>query len=314
MPPAGRIPDNYFLPKPEQIKVSLTNLCNFRCVMCINPDLVQPRGFIAEDLVKKIIDECAEEGIPKISLGGTGEPLLHKQFTDFLAYAKSRHLWVSTTTNGSLLDPERSEAILRAGIDRIHISLYSASPDEHLAYTKTKTFETVESNLRAFLDLWAAYGKTCDVGFSFLDIQGINQKERFMSYWRPLFFRFGLSVGHHNIDNWAGLRIDILRPSRNLRRISCPQIQKYIFVLHSGDVLPCTNIMEASKGLNSYFGNVNESSIMAIWNSDGYIAFKRAHVNKMLSDYPHCMNCSVPFVTNPTFLQKIRYKLGDFIQ
>lgn len=284
---------DYFLDKPSQIKISLTNLCNFRCVMCVNPELAQPRGFIAESLIRKLVDECSREGIPKISLGGTGEPLLHNQFVDFLAYAKSRGLWVSTTTNGSLLSPEKAAAILAAGIDRIHVSLYSSSSEEHLAYTKTKTFESTSNNIRRFLQLWASLGKPCELGFSFLDINGVNQKDRFLAYWQPIFAEHGATIGHHALMNWAGKRQDLVqRGGQSFMTVPCEHVRNYLHILHDGTVLPCCNIMEVGERGEVDFGNAKDCSIIEIWHSEKYLRFKRAQFSRNLQEYPTCNKCS----------------------
>src|SRR5437870_7571461 len=146
-----RFRSGYFLERPQQIKVSVTNICNYKCVMCYNPTLKQARDLIADDLMYAILDECVEIGIPKISIGGTGEPLLHPRFVDYLVEAKRRGLWVSTTSNCSTLTRERALAMLDAGIDRMNISIYSSTPEEHKQYTKTDLFEQAADNVKFFI-------------------------------------------------------------------------------------------------------------------------------------------------------------------
>jgi len=102
------------LDRPEIIKVSLTNICNYRCVMCYNPGLRQMRGFIKEDLLWRIMEECVEAGIGKISLGATGEPLLHPKFADFLVRAKQQGLWVSTNNQCQPSNAGNNDNVVRA--------------------------------------------------------------------------------------------------------------------------------------------------------------------------------------------------------
>src|SRR6476660_3743387 len=142
---------DYFTERPEHIKVSITNICNYKCVMCFNPTLKQARDLIKDDLMYSIMDQCDEAGIRKISIGGTGEPLLHPRYVDYVAEAKRRGMWVSTTSNCSTLNRERALAILDAGIDRMNISIYSSTPEEHRQYTKTELFEQSAENVKFFI-------------------------------------------------------------------------------------------------------------------------------------------------------------------
>ena len=82
---------------------SLTFLCNQRCSYC---DVWKYRK---EELdlpqVEKIIDELSCLGTKWISFTG-GEPLLRSDLESIIAYAKSKNIYVSVSTNGVLV-PEK---------------------------------------------------------------------------------------------------------------------------------------------------------------------------------------------------------------
>jgi MoaA/NifB/PqqE/SkfB family radical SAM enzyme len=295
---------SYFLEKPEIIKVSLTNICNYRCVMCFNPGLRQPRGRMPAELLHRILEMCTEAGIGKISLGATGEPLLHPDFIDFLTRAKARGLWVSTTTNASRLSPELSAEILGLGIDRVNLSIYSTTDVEHRNYTGTNTFDQVVVNIRSFLAQWKERGRPCLINMWFLPIPGVNDLEKHLAFWKPLADDVGLEIAQQRMLNWSGA-VDVARESRVrlgrednrlslrwLRRRTCPDLRYYLQVLHTGEVVPCCQIPEPDASGSMVFGRLPERHIMEIWRDERYLALKRAHARRQIQDFPICLACS----------------------
>jgi hypothetical protein len=53
-------------------------------------------------------------------------------------------------------------------------------------------------------------------------------------------------------------------------------------------------------------GNVKESSVFDLWNSDSMVQMREAHLKGDLSEYPKCINCHAP---NP----RLPLILGSFI-
>ena len=104
---------DFFLIRPDSIKVSITNICNYNCIMCYMSSLKDAKGQMEDDLFFSLVHQCRDNGIGKISIGAVGEPLVHKRFVNFVQYAKSMGLWVSSTSNCSLLSPEISGQIFR---------------------------------------------------------------------------------------------------------------------------------------------------------------------------------------------------------
>jgi radical SAM protein with 4Fe4S-binding SPASM domain len=295
---------SYFLDKPEVVKVSLTNICNYRCVMCFNPSLRQARGRMEGDLLRRVVDMTVEAGVGKISLGASGEPLLHPEFLSFLAYAKSRGLWVSTTTNASRLTPELSAEILGLGINRVNLSIYSTTDREHRDYTGTGLFDQVVANIRAFLQLWKKQGRPCTLNMWFLPIPGVNSLETHLAYWKPLADEVGLEIVNQPMLTWAGVDDSaawapprLAREGDRLalrwqRRRPCPDLRGHLMVLHTGEVLPCCQLPEPDPAGSLVFGRLPENSITEIWSSERYQAFKRAHFRRRIEGYPTCLKCA----------------------
>src|SRR6267143_1797937 len=115
------------------LRISITDRCNFRCVYGRSAD---PENYRDHDEILSWpeLDRLAKIflslGIRKIRITG-GEPLVREGVED-----------LSMTTNGHLL-AERCDRLLAAGLRRINISLDSLDPGRFERITRTKSFSTV---------------------------------------------------------------------------------------------------------------------------------------------------------------------------
>lgn len=111
------------------IRVSLTDRCNFACVFCHNEGLGDTRpprapspGEMPPAEVERLLAIAAEFGISKVKFTG-GEPMLRADLEEVVRRS-ARHMEVSLTTNGSLLAP-RAQALRDAGLARVNVSVDS---------------------------------------------------------------------------------------------------------------------------------------------------------------------------------------------
>ncbi len=58
------------LQKPLEVKVVLTEKCNYHCDFCFNKSGLQSNSQLSEKSVKKIISKVADAGIEKIRFTG----------------------------------------------------------------------------------------------------------------------------------------------------------------------------------------------------------------------------------------------------
>lgn len=138
------------------LRLSLTDVCNFRCTYCL-PDGYQPQGtrnksFLSLDEIRRVTRAFAAAGTEKVRLTG-GEPTLRRDFTDIIAAVREnpaiRHLAV--TTNGYRLARDVADW-RRAGLTAINVSVDSLDARQFHAITGQDKFHQVMAGIDAAFD------------------------------------------------------------------------------------------------------------------------------------------------------------------
>ncbi|MFO6427291.1 radical SAM protein [Escherichia coli] len=91
------------------MRLSITDVCNFRCTYCL-PDGYKPsgstnKGFLTVDEIRRVTRAFASLGTEKVRLTG-GEPSLRRDFTDIIAAVRENDAirQIAVTTNGYRLE------------------------------------------------------------------------------------------------------------------------------------------------------------------------------------------------------------------
>ncbi|HXX20667.1 MAG TPA: GTP 3',8-cyclase MoaA [Candidatus Acidoferrum sp.] len=156
------------------LRVSVTDRCNFRCVYCrsANPETHMPKGELLEwEEYERLVRLLVGMGIRKVRVTG-GEPLVRRGIEGFIARLKALDVRdLSMTTNGYAL-ADRCEGLVAAGMDRINISLDSLNREKFERITRTKTFGQVIAGIDA-----AQASKLRPVKVNAVLVRGINDDE-----------------------------------------------------------------------------------------------------------------------------------------
>lgn len=116
---------------PKKVVVEVTTRCNLRCRMCLK----QAEG--CEILDRDMDLNCFRSLLPDLGevhslvLSGIGEPLLHPHLEEMIAAASEvmpDESSIGLQSNGLLLDQEKAERLLVAGLSTICLSLDSLRP------------------------------------------------------------------------------------------------------------------------------------------------------------------------------------------
>jgi cyclic pyranopterin phosphate synthase len=156
------------------LRISVTDRCNFRCVYCRSAD---PENYREHDEIlswaelERLAGLFVSLGIRKIRITG-GEPLVREGVEDYVARLHALGVVdLSMTTNGHLL-AERCERLVKSGLQRINISLDSLDQGKFEKITRTKSFGTVMKSIDVVQDSPLAPAKVNAVL-----VRGINDDE-----------------------------------------------------------------------------------------------------------------------------------------
>lgn len=283
------------------LQIETISSCNARCHFCVYKNNYKWRAGKKMDdkLFYKIIDEAATiKYFRTFIFHGLCEPLLDsriEQFVDYTNRVMPKGTIKNLFTNGVYLFPERFDALRKAGLDSIIISLNANNQEQHERVMGLKgKFDQVVANTEyaranrgdminfqvdavhnddqfpeaecyKFLEKWGVrYGSTCPPGMK----QGTG---------------VGLVVRE---GNWAGENRTIRMPEKN--NTSCARALSAFNVLYTGVVSACC--FDPTGKLT--FGDLNTQSIREIYNSDKYVQFRQDHFENKADNWEICAKCS----------------------
>ncbi|QPS93025.1 GTP 3',8-cyclase MoaA [Atlantibacter hermannii] len=165
------------------LRLSITDVCNFRCTYCL-PDGYKPAGhtnksFLSVEEIRRVVRAFANMGTEKVRLTG-GEPSLRRDFVDIIAAIRENDAirQIAVTTNGYRL--ARDVAAWRdAGLTAINVSVDSLDARQFHAITGQDKFHQVMEGIDAAFD----------AGFSKVKVNTVLMRD----------------VNHHQLDtflNW----------------------------------------------------------------------------------------------------------------
>jgi len=138
----------------RDLRVSLTDRCNFRCFYCLphgEPPIAPKEQMLSYEEIEYVCDIFVSLGIEKIRLTG-GEPMLRRDIETIISklslLKKSGLTDLALTTNGYFL-PDRAQSLKDAGLDRVTISLDSLKQDVFKRMTGVDVLDRVLAGIAA---------------------------------------------------------------------------------------------------------------------------------------------------------------------
>lgn len=279
---------------PTYLQVEVSNRCNLRCVMCPIEELTHARRkkWLSVKELEHILNEFPH--LERLHLHGIGESLTNPYLAEMVAIARMRGIEVGVITNGTLLDQEKGEALIRAGLNDICVSLDSANAENFQTIRKGADFEEVTNNIRNFVTLRQSLGSsTPGIGIMMVAMNNnIHELYDMIQLANDLGVDVFTAKGL-NTTVAPGLRIDtrerdsletgdqykVLRPSFQVQLahlaqspvLRCRWPWAAAFVTVEGDVTPCCNCPDARQ---ISFGNLFRQPFRQIWNNSAYRAFR----------------------------------------
>ena len=297
------------LAAPFTVYIEQTKYCNFKCFYCIHSTRDEADGefralghrmqHMDEVFFEKIIRELKEfpqDGIKRIVFSGLGEPLMNPHLPDYVRMTVEAGIAgrVEVITNGLLLTPEKSRALVAAGITNINISVQGL---DAAGYEKTCgiriDFERYLENLKYLYE----HKENVQIYIKAIDatLGTKENEEKFFEIFSPFADRIyieHLVVMQQQMD---GLR-EIVDGTKNfygeeldVNRKVCAQSFYFMQIGCEGDIFPCP---VPGLGKNLSMGNAKEHTLTEIWNGSRRRGFLRKMLKKEKDQIPDCATCT----------------------
>ena len=232
--------------------------CNFHCRhCCITKMEKKKRSFTPAD-VRELSNQADKMGLAHWVITG-GEPLVFPDFDQIVEAIDPQKFYISSDTNGWLLDDKRAKHLKAIGVDKIQLCLDSLNPEDHDAFRGVKgaharAIRAIEASKNAGLNTIIA---------TVVTKQRIRSQEfiDFLEFAKskdvPVFITFAKPVG-----SWEGnldvlVDEDDLAYERELEKrynvfthltpaygldIGCIAVKRMVSITKYGDIMPCPYI------------------------------------------------------------------------
>jgi len=290
---------------PFAISVEPTTACNLGCPECISGlrAFTRQTGSIQTSFFKKFVDSV-HESLIYLNFYFQGEPYLHKNLFEMIRYAAAKGIYTSTSTNAHFLDDERARKTVESGLSRLIISIDGADQETYSQYRVGGDLSKVTSGT-VNLIRWkkALRSHTPFVVFQFLVVR---PNEHQVDKVRQIAASLGVDevwVKTAQVIDYANDPNRLIPIKQEYSRYKkdkmgqvlpvnampnyCWKMWHSQVITWNGIVVPCCFDKDADHPM----GNLNEQSLLQIWESKNYNEF-RQELLKSRKNIDICSNCS----------------------
>ena len=279
---------------PLHLDIEVTSYCNLACPMCPRTHRVElgkwENRMMKLDTFKKIIDEGAKKGLRAINLNNFGESFYNKNIIKMIEYAKSKGvLDIMLHTNGTVMDEELAEKIVKSGLDRIIFSLDSITKEIYENIRVNANFEYTVEKVKTFYRIREKQNSYKPV----IRISMVRMKENdheaknFEKFWGA----YADEITYTDYRNQDGLdKVDRYTKKRKENKsYACPALWQRLTINATGEVTACCR--DAGKRLT--LGKLNDSStnLTDVWNGKRLMDARKLHQEKKAYLIDACNGC-----------------------
>jgi radical SAM protein with 4Fe4S-binding SPASM domain len=269
--------------------------------------LTRDKGVMDPAFFQNLVDHLSPT-LYYLNLYFQGEPYIHPQFIELVRIAKSKKIYVSTSTNGHFLTPENARATIESGLDKLIISLDGTDVESYEQYRTGGNFNKVISGIKEIVKQKKELGsKKPAIILQFLMLKS-NQHQI------KQIFQSGKDLGVDKVELKTAqfyefregnpLMPDDLRFSRykkiksnpedppryeirNPQPNHCFRMWSSCVVTWDGFVVPCCFDKDATHSM----GNLKDQPFETIWKNEAYREFRKRILSSRRS-IDICLNCT----------------------
>ncbi len=286
--------------------------CNFRCDHCSVKRFQgkhEGRFFTIAD-VRELSRQADEMGLAHVVITG-GEPLVFPDFDQIVEALDPSKFYITSDTNGWLLDAERAKHLKSIGVDKIQLSLDSLNAEEHDSFrhhqgAHAHAIRAIDAALEAGLNIILSTVVThqrvhSEEFIEYLEFAKSKGIGTFVTYAKPVGSwegNFEVLVNQDDMDYMRSLEkryavFTHLTPSYGLD-LGCIAVKRMVSITKYGDVMPCPYI-------HTTLGNFFEEPLKDIIERGMNIRYFGKHVDTCLiaECLPFIRKYAVPMYGKP---------------
>ena len=282
---------------PSQIVIDITEVCNLACIHCPHPDFKKSEHYdaryLSPELNAKVVDEVRAHGVGKtqyIRYSSEGEPLVHPKGYEMIEYAvRNSGVYVTLTTNGTIMNERRTRALLDAGVHMIDISIDAFNADTYSNIRVNGDLEITRTNVLNLISWVKKSGSATKVVVSFIEQpQNTHEAADFESYWKE---QGADSVVVRRLHSAAGAVIDVANIMRKEQakevRRPCVYPWERIVLNPRGYLAFCPADWTHGSSMVDY----TNTTIAEVWQGDFYRSLRQAHISDNYAEHKFCGQC-----------------------
>lgn len=311
---------------PLAVCCELVSFCNLHCPMCYSiteefqASTVGDQRQLPWSIVKNIIDECAELGVPSMLFSWRGESTLYRSrdengnivtFSDVLIYARKKGiLEITSLTNGQMVDEEMAKKIVEADPSWINISIDGLEKNynkirmpRHKEDTSYNAFQKVTQTIKKLVEFRDACGKKRPQIRTNTIYPPIA--EGAMAYYE---YMKSIGVGWITVNEILDFRGENLPDGAIIKNWACQYPFQRLTISANGSILPCTGAHNEEREivLGRYPGakpkkvikngkteivDLPEMTIKEVWNCSELERIRAIHKVNRRCEILACRNC-----------------------
>ena len=274
----------------KNLLIEVTNFCNNKCIFCYNDCMKRKRKFIDKNICEKVLYEAYKLGMREVGFYVTGEPLLDKRLSDFVALAKQiGYEYIYMTTNGILANLDRVINLYENGLDSIKFSINAINSEDYVMIHGTDKFELVMKNLTDVYNWKIKENALLKVYVSFVSVDATKRELEIDNLFKDKCDEYIVM----SAINQGGLIPDIYKISTKEQKdvngnfkLPCSYPFNSVIVTVEGYLTACCMDFE---NLLAY-ADLNKCSLEEGWNNIVISKFREQHLNKDVAG-TICDNC-----------------------
>ena len=297
-------------PPLRRVNIEPSSLCNLNCSICFRHGWTEPAGGRMDmTLYGHLAGQInALPSVGEVFFGGRGEPWSHPDIVGMVGAVcpeKKRKM----VSNGTLLDGQMSERLIRAGLDELWISMDGFDEESYERIQTGSRFRQIIQNLDGFNAARAGTGVRLMI--TFVVTPGNAAQLGKINRFADRFLVDGINISHM-VPSTPLARCDAIYDREDiyvgqmyryakadpLPEHHCPFVEEgQTFVRWDGDVVPCmqllhgctTYLYEERRTINRFsYGNVGRNTLQECGDDPDY---RDLRYRVRTFSFPFCTVC-----------------------